>query len=103
MNQSTWFSSSGIEHSSFVFFFDGVDRTKELVQCAVRGDPARNDPTGLALPLRAGIGGAAKCGNKGMGCDRYAGYIGSTRYYDQAITAAQMKAVFEAERQSHLD
>ena len=84
-----------------VFFFDGVDRSKELVQCAVRGDPAKNDPTGLALPLRAGVAGAADCGG-GMGCDRYAGYIGSTRYYEQAITAAQMKAVYDAERQPHL-
>ena len=84
-----------------VFFFDGVDRSKELVRCAVRGDPAKNDPTGLALPLRAGVAGAADCGG-GMGCDRYAGYIGSTRYYDQAITAAQMKAVYDAERQPHL-
>lgn len=97
------FSSSGIDNSSFVFFFDGVDRSKELVQCAVRGNPAKNDPTGLVLPLRAGIAGAAKCGGGGMGCDRYAGFIGSTRYYNHSITAAQMKAIYDVERQSHLE
>ena len=96
------FSSSGIDNSSFVFFFDGVDRSKELVLCSTRGDPAKNDPTGLSLPLRAGIAGAAKCGNGGLGCDRYGGYIGSTRYYDQAITAAQMKDVYNAESMAHL-
>lgn len=47
------FSSVGIDNSSFVFFFDGRDRTKELVLCSLRGDPAKNDPTGLSLPLRA--------------------------------------------------
>ena len=55
--------------------------------------------TGLALPLRAGVGGNPDCGYHG--CDRYAGYIGSTRYYDQGISAAQMKAVYDAESKGH--
>ena len=47
------FSSIGIDNSSFVFVFDGQDRTGDLVLCSMRGDPAKNDPTGLSLPLRA--------------------------------------------------
>ena len=43
------FSASGTDNKTFVFFFDGVDRTKDLVLCTSRGDPAKNDPSGPSV------------------------------------------------------
>ena len=96
------FSSSGIDNASFVFMFDGVDRSKDIFLCTHRGLEADNDPTGLSLPLRAGIAGNETCGFPPHGCDRYGGYIGSTRYFDRTITAAQMRTIYDAERTANL-
>jgi hypothetical protein len=53
-----------------------------------------------ALCALKGIAGAARCGTGGLGCDRYAGWIGSARYYDRAITAAHMKTVYDSEAEA---
>eukprot|EP01052_Picozoa_sp_SAG31_P034244 SAG31_NODE_3974_length_3703_cov_1.670089_2_plen_548_part_00 len=92
------FSSSGIDQSTFHFVYDGVDRTSELYLCSQgAGTHAEKDPSGLAMNLRVGVQGGARCSTHGAACDSFQGYVGGVRWYNRTLSSAELISIYEEE------